>query len=64
MVTSEVPPKVMVQVRLSAPLVKEVDHLSVEWEDYRAGTIERLLRQALDQLRQQGHLWEGDVSTK
>lgn len=37
----------MVHVRLPRPLVKQVDHLSVDWEIDRARTIEKLLERAL-----------------
>lgn len=37
----------LVHVRLPKPLVKQVDHLSVEWEKDRARTIEQLLTKAL-----------------
>ena len=50
--------KVMVQVRLTQPLVKVIDHLSVEWDDYRAGTMERLLREAIGRYLEQGELWD------
>lgn len=40
--------KVLVQVRLPEALVKDLDHLSVEWGGYRSDTIERLLKEALE----------------
>ncbi len=52
-----VPTKVLVQVRLSDELVKDVDHLSIEWGLYRNETMERLLREALDTYKKQGSLW-------
>lgn len=49
--------KVLVQVRLSEDLVKDVDHLSVEWNLYRNETVEKLLREAIDTYKKQGSLW-------
>lgn len=37
----------LVQVRLDADLVKEVDHLAVDEDRTRTETVERLLRQGL-----------------
>ena len=49
--------KVPVQVKLSVDLVKEIDHLSVEWGMYRVEAMERLLREAIEPYRRQGVLW-------
>ncbi len=48
--------RVLVQAKLPEDLVKEVDHLSVDWGVYRAEAIQRLLRWALDSQKTQGSL--------
>lgn len=40
--------KVLVQVRLPKDLVRRIDHLSVDFDLYRAQMIEQLLREALE----------------
>ena len=50
--------KVLVQARLTEELVKDVDHLSIEWGVYRAEAMERLLREAVETYKQQGKLWD------
>lgn len=49
--------KVMVQVRLPETLVKDIDHLAVDWGVFRAEAFERLLREALKVHKEQGSLW-------
>ena len=39
--------KVLVQVRLPKDLVKQLDHLCVDWELYRAELIEQILREGV-----------------
>ena len=48
--------KTLIHVRLNKKVVKQVDHLSVEWDVYRNEAIERLLRQALEIAQHQGAL--------
>jgi metal-responsive CopG/Arc/MetJ family transcriptional regulator len=38
----------LVQVRLPADLVKQIDHMAVEWGIKRGPAMERLLREALE----------------
>ena len=49
--------KVLVQVKLNSDLVKDVDHLSVEWDFYRTQAVEKLLREAIQVYKNQGVLW-------
>jgi len=37
--------KVLVQVRLPKDLVRQIDHLCVDWDVYRAQLIEQILRE-------------------
>ena len=46
--------RLLVQVMLPRPLVKEVDHLAVEEDVYRVTIVERLLREALAVRKVQG----------
>ncbi len=39
--------RIMVQVRLDKQLVKDLDHLRVDWEMYRAEIVEHLLKEAI-----------------
>ncbi len=39
--------KVLVQVRIADDVVKQIDHLGIDWAVYRGEAIERLLREAL-----------------
>ncbi len=48
--------KQQVVIRLDKDLVKLIDHLSVDWENYRGEAIERLLTIAIQQLDKQGEL--------
>jgi hypothetical protein len=41
----------MVHVRLPKSLVREIDHLAVDWDTYRNGAVERLLTWAVEQQR-------------
>lgn len=43
----------MVHVRLDAELVKEIDHLAVDWRLYRSEAMERLLHEAVKKHRKQ-----------
>lgn len=49
--------RIMIQTKLSVALLKEVDHVAVEWELFRNETLERLLWQMINQLKEQGQLW-------
>lgn len=40
----KVPEKVQVVVRIDKDVVKQVDHLAVDWDSFRGETMERLLR--------------------
>ena len=44
----------MVHVRLPRSLIREIDHLAVDWDTYRAGAIERLLVWAVHQYKHRG----------
>jgi hypothetical protein len=44
-------PREMVHVRLSKGLVREIDHLAVDWDTYRNRAVERLLQWAVEQQR-------------
>ena len=44
-------PREMVHVRLSRSLVREIDHLAVDWDTYRNRAVERLLQWAVEQQR-------------
>ena len=39
--------KVLVQVRLPKDLVKQIDHLCIDWDLYRAELVEQLLREGI-----------------
>ena len=41
----------MVHVRLHKSLIREIDHLAVDWDTYRNGAVERLLSWAVEQQR-------------
>ena len=41
----------LVQVQLPVDLVRQIDHLSIDWEVYRGAAIERLLREALERYK-------------
>lgn len=49
--------RILVQIRLSEQLVKEVDHLAVDWGKYRSEAIERLLQEAIEKYSDQKSLW-------
>lgn len=49
MTTATTDERTMVHIRLPKPLLKRVDHRSVDWETDRARTIERLLERALEE---------------
>ena len=49
--------KVPVQVRITLDLLRDVDHLSVEWNVSRSDAFERLLSEAIEIYRKQGSLW-------
>jgi metal-responsive CopG/Arc/MetJ family transcriptional regulator len=44
----------MVHVRLPKPLIKKLDHLAVELDEYRSGAIEKILQWAVVELERQG----------
>lgn len=44
-------PREMVHVRLSKSLVREIDHLAVDWDTYRNRAVEQLLQWAVEQQR-------------
>ena len=44
-------PRKMVHVRLPKPLIREIDHLAVDWDTYRNKAVERLLAWAMEQQR-------------
>ena len=44
----------MVHVRLPKELMKQVDHLGVDWDEFRSGAMERLLRLGIQ------HVTEGN----
>ena len=49
--------RTLIQTKLSEDVLKEVDHVAVDWGLFRNETFEMLLWQALDQLKEQGQLW-------
>lgn len=55
--TDEPDRKVLLQVRVSEQVVRAVDRVSVEHDEWRAETVERLLRQSLDTLKREGSNW-------
>ena len=50
---SEPPAREMVHVRLNRELVREIDHLAVDWRMYRHEVMELLLRGGLKSLSEQ-----------
>ena len=55
--TAEGDKRVLLQVRVSEEVVKAVDRVSVEKDEWRAQTVERLLRLALDTYKKEGTNW-------
>lgn len=60
--TTQTDRNVLIQVRLPESLVKQIDHLSVDWGVYRADAMRRLLNEALELHRNQGRLWQSEQS--
>ena len=50
--------RVMVHVRLSKPLVREIDHLAVDWDTYRNEAVERLLTWAIENYKSGANLMQ------
>ena len=48
--------KQQVVIRLDRDLVKRIDHIAVEWDDFRGAAIERLLSIAVEYVENQGEL--------
>lgn len=44
------PSKVLVQLRLDRALMREADHLSIDWDLSRTATVEILLRRGIEEL--------------
>lgn len=57
MPTTEAGRNVLIQVRLPEGLVKQIDHLAVEWGVYRADAMRRLFHEALERYKDQLSLW-------
>lgn len=48
------PDLILVQIRLPRELVREIDHLAIDLDEYRAPMFAMLLREALDARRTAG----------
>jgi hypothetical protein len=49
-----VPEKEMVHIRLSKPLIKKLDHLAVDFDEYRSNAVERILEWAVGEIEKRG----------
>lgn len=46
--------KEMVHIRLPKPLIRKLDHLAVDMDEYRSNAIERVLVWAVDEIEKRG----------
>lgn len=51
----------MLHVRLPGSLIRDIDYLSVDWNTYRSGVVERLLTWAIREYKSGRGITDADV---